>query len=160
MQELATDRYKRIAYSICYNHDLREDFYHHCISETIASKHAQKAQKQGYLMQYFTTICRNQMYNKNSTFNKLYTFKTTEISENLQEQEQPNTTLQERILESDLQRYNNENERYIKQVVKIYLKEGSIRQASIVTGISRKTIKTIIDEYIRNFNGGGNVNCI
>ena len=152
MKCLTDERFKKIAYSICYDYSLREDFYQHCILEALSSNNIIKANEEGYLLQYFTTICKNQMYNKNSNFNKLYNFKTNELSENLTSNEDEEDTLNQRILESDLQRHNTDEEAYIKKIVKIYIREGSIRQASISTGINRKTITDIIDTYVRNFN--------
>lgn len=58
------------------------------------------------------------------------------------------------LLEGDLQRHNSEDERVCKYIVWQYIKFGSIRQTAIALGLTQKTIKRAIDDYINNTSIG------
>lgn len=142
INELAKDEYRKICFSIAKD----DEFYYHCYSRLIESKKTLEAYRKGYLIKFFWSYCGNEFKWFNSDWNKNKRLPAYEPD--TKEEFNPNVQRLERYLHTFL----DENEKYIKKIVVIYIREGSVHAAFKASGIRPETIYKCINYVINSYS--------
>ena len=94
---------------------------------------------------------RNQWHWKRSSFNLTHRFEHDELPQELPAPDEQTDTTNQRRLEAYLYDTANDNERQIKRLVRIYIREGSLHEAAKASGINRVIIRKAIDYVVNDF---------
>jgi hypothetical protein len=95
---------------------------------------------------------RNQWHWRRSSFNLTHRFEHDELPQELPAPDEQTDTTNQRRLEAYLYDTANDNERQIKRLVRMYIREGSVRAASRASGINMRTIQKAIDYVVNDFH--------
>jgi len=150
-----SDDYKRMCSRICGGNPLHRDLFQELIIMlySITNEKLIELHKQDQLKFYISRLIKNQWTNKYSIFSRKYRqFAFDEVIEHdicIEQEEEGNIFS---IVESELNResFQNKEDWYNNKITSAYLAEGSIRNLSAKTGISRASISESIKTFKSN----------